>query len=395
LEQLEKIAIIGGAGRVGLPLALVLSDANFKVVSVDIDMNAIGKIKNKLMPFFEAGAQQILDSNLEKSFYISSDFDELNDSQIVILVIGTDLDKSQNPNPDKFLESVKQILPYLDNEKLFILRSTISSGLYSKAEKLVRDIHPNIVMGYCPERILEGNALNEIRELPQVIGVRSDREFDSISAIFSKFGVETIRATPEEAELIKLFTNTWRYAKFAIANEFWKISNEKNLDYFRIREIIIKDYPRAKDLPSAGFAAGPCLYKDTVQLYNELDPTFQIGLSAIKINENLPQYLIDKILEVYDLKKLRVGILGLTFKANSDDLRNSLSVTLKELLATRCHEVLSYDPFLENNEVEIEELLRKSELIVIGTPHDSFKNLDFICPVIDIWGSVKKSARIE
>ena len=395
MDTLTKVAIIGGAGRVGLPLALVLSDANFDVFSVDIDINAINKIKTKSMPFFEAGAQKILNSNLEKTFHISNNYNEVKDSQIVIMVIGTDLDASQNPDPDKFLEVIKYVIPYLDQNKVFILRSTISIGLYAKAESLVREAYPDIVMGYCPERILEGNALNEIRELPQVIGVRSDREFESISEIFTKFGVETIRATPEEAELIKLFTNTWRYAKFAIANEFWKISNEKNLDYFRIREIVIKDYPRAKDLPTAGFAAGPCLYKDTVQLYSDLGSEFQIGLNAIQINDNLPKYFIDKVLDLYDLKKLKVGILGLTFKANSDDVRNSLAIKLKELLIELCHEVTSYDPFLDNNSEKLDGVIKYSDLIIIGTPHDSFKNLVFDCPVIDMWGSVKKSAKIE
>ena len=395
IKNLRNISIIGGAGRVGLPLALVLSQCEFNVWSIDIDKIAIEKISKKEMPFLEIGAQKILDENLGKTFHVTDDFNTLNNSEVIFIVLGTELDQYQQPNSTNFVNSIVELLPFFAEEKIIILRSTIAPGLYRKVEEIIREVYPKIIMGYCPERILEGNALEELRKLPQVIGVRSDLEFATIEKIFTRLGVKTIKSTPEEAELVKLFTNTWRYAKFAIANEFWKISNEFDLDYNKIREIITLDYPRANDLPKAGFAAGPCLYKDTVQLYSVLSSSFSLGFQAININENLPLYLIEKISNIYNLNDLNVGLLGLTFKANSDDVRNSLSLKLLERLKLLSKTVKAFDPYIDNNLTILKEILENSDLIIIGTPHDDFKNLIFNCPVIDIWGSIKRSAKIE
>jgi UDP-N-acetyl-D-mannosaminuronic acid dehydrogenase len=193
--------------------------------------------------------------------------------------------------------------------------------------------------------------------------------------------------TPEEAELAKLFTNAWRYIKFAAANQFWLMSNESGLDFTKIREAIIRDYPRASDLPNAGFTAGPCLLKDTVQLAAFSEDNYALGHSAIEINEGLPNYVIQKIEEKIDLTSKTVGILGMAFKAESDDIRSSLAYKLKSTLQSKAKEVLTSDPFVSVDAelVGQDELLNRSDIIIIAAPHETYRELKTNKLVIDIW----------
>ena len=151
---------------------------------------------------------------------------------------------------------------------------------------------------------------------------------------------------PEEAELAKLFTNTWRYIKFATANQFWMMANDFGLDFARIRHAIAYDYPRAADLPMPGFAAGPCLLKDTMQLAAFNRNNFVLGHSAMLINEGLPLYLVSRLEDRFDLGELTVGILGMAFKGGSDDPRDSLAYKLRKILTLKARETLCTDPYV-------------------------------------------------
>jgi UDP-N-acetyl-D-mannosaminuronic acid dehydrogenase len=184
-----------------------------------------------------------------------------------------------------------------------------------------------------------------------------------------------------------LFTNVWRYIKFAAANQFWMMSNEAGLDFTRIREAITFDYPRAADLPNAGFSAGPCLFKDTMQLAAFSNNNFALGHSAMLVNEGLPLYVVSKIEEQYELKNLTVGILGMAFKGESDDIRSSLAYKLKKILQFKAKNVLTADPFVtvDLNLVSELDLIDQADIIVIGAPHLKYKELKTQKPVIDIW----------
>ena len=151
---------------------------------------------------------------------------------------------------------------------------------------------------------------------------------------------------PEEAELAKLFTNSYRYIKFAAANQLYMMANDFGLDYERIRRAVIEDYPRAADLPGPGFAAGPCLLKDTMQLAAFNNNNFALGQASMQINEGLPLYLVSRMAARYDLDSMTVGILGMAFKGESDDNRSSLSYKLKRVLKVRAAEVLTTDPYV-------------------------------------------------
>jgi UDP-N-acetyl-D-mannosaminuronic acid dehydrogenase len=384
----QKVVIVGGGGHVGLPLALVLADTGFQSVSLDISQDVVDSINSGKMPFAEEGAQAMLTKTLRnKSFYATTDHKEISSAEIVFVVIGTPVDEHLNPDPNSVVHAMSACIPYMNSGQLVILRSTVFPGVTERVKNLLEqsDLKPDVT--FCPERILEGHALKELHELPQIIGANDEKAASRASAIFETLGVKTIRVTPEEAELAKLFTNVWRYIKFAAANQFWLMSNEAGLDFSKIREAVTFDYPRASDLPNAGFSAGPCLFKDTMQLAAFSNNTFGLGHSAMMVNEGLPLYVVKKIEEKYDLKELRVGILGAAFKGESDDIRSSLSYKLKKILEFKTKSVVMTDPYVtvDTNLVSLDQTLAESDVLIIGAPHKIYKDLVTTKPIIDIW----------
>ena len=385
---MRKVVVVGGGGHVGLPLALVLANSGFQAVSLDISKDVVELINSGKMPFAEDGAQALLTRTLSnKSFYASTDHKEIATAEIVIVVIGTPVDEHLNPDPNAVVHAMSACIPYMNSNQLVILRSTVFPGVTERVKNLLErsNLHPDVT--FCPERILEGHALKELHELPQIIGANDEKAGNRAESIFESLGVKTIRVTPEEAELAKLFTNVWRYIKFAAANQFWLMSNEAGLDFSKIREAVIFDYPRAADLPNAGFSAGPCLFKDTMQLAAFSNNTFGLGHSAMMVNEGLPLYVVKKIEEKYDLKDLKVGILGAAFKGESDDIRSSLSYKLKKILEFKTKSVFMTDPYVtvDANLVSLDQTLAESDILIIGAPHKIYKDLLSNKPVIDIW----------
>jgi UDP-N-acetyl-D-mannosaminuronic acid dehydrogenase len=384
----QKVVVVGGGGHVGLPLALVLADSGFVSVSLDISPETVSKINSGRMPFVEVGAQELLDKTLaDKSFYATTDHNVIASADIVIIVIGTPVDEHLNPDPNAVVNAVSACIPYMSSNQLVILRSTVFPGVTDRVKRLLSNSNLFPEITFCPERILEGHALEELRELPQIIGASSKKGATLSSELFAKLGVKTIVVSPEEAELAKLFTNVWRYIKFAAANQFWLMSNEAGLDFSKIREAITFDYPRASDLPNAGFSAGPCLFKDTMQLAAFSNNNFALGHSAMLVNEGLPLYVVSKIEEKYDLSLLTVGVLGAAFKGESDDIRSSLSYKLKKILEFKSKKVLLTDPYVsvDPNLVSLEKAINDSDILIIAAPHNVYKNLVTTKPVIDIW----------
>jgi UDP-N-acetyl-D-mannosaminuronic acid dehydrogenase len=242
-------------------------------------------------------------------------------------------------------------------------------------------------VAFCPERIAEGKAMVELEALPQLVSARSERAFERAEALFGRIASDLVRLAPEEAELAKLFTNSYRYIKFAIANQFFMVANEYGLDYERIRGALTHEYPRASDLPGAGFAAGPCLFKDTMQLAAFNNNNFTLGHSSMLVNEGLPLYLVSRADDRYGLAGRTVGILGMAFKGDSDDARSSLSYKLKRILRFRSREVLCTDPFVTTDDqlVPLDDVLERSDLLFIGAPHSAYRELRPGQPVVDVW----------
>jgi UDP-N-acetyl-D-mannosaminuronic acid dehydrogenase len=384
------LVIVGGCGHVGLPLALSLADSGFRVGINDIDEIKLAQVKSGQVPFRETGAEQLLAKVLERgSLELSADPAMLHRTQTVILVIGTPIDEFMNPSVQIFDRVLDELTPHMQAHSMVILRSTVFPGTTDGVERRLRAAGINAEVAFCPERIAEGHALEELRTLPQLVGANSDEAFERASAVFKRMGVASvIRTTPIEAELAKLFTNTWRYMKFAIANQFFQIVSRSGLDYSRVLYAIREDYPRASDLPSPGFAAGPCLLKDTMQLSAFTPDHFPMGQAAMQVNEGLPGYIVDTLNSRRPLLGRTLGILGMAFKGESDDPRASLSYKLRKLAQFKGANVLCTDPYIMDETFEpLDKVLNDSEVLVIGAPHRAYRDLELDGrEVVDIWG---------
>ena len=192
---------------------------------------------------------------------------------------------------------------------------------------------------------------------------------------------------PLEAELAKLFTNSWRYLNFAISNQFYALAESCGLDFCRIHDAVTRDYPRMRSFATAGFAAGPCLLKDTLQLSTFSATNFFLGHAAMLINEGLPNFILNQ-LRSRDLRTKTVAILGMAFKRESDDKRDSLSYKLKKLFEVESNKVLCTDPYVPDAEfVSLKEAVQEADIVVLGAPHEMYRHLR-ISPdkvIVDMW----------
>ena len=370
------ISIVGGFGHVGLPLGLMFASKNIKTLLIDIDKNNFNKIIKGEMPFIEYGSSNFLKKTIKnKKLQLSLNLEDIKKSKYIILAIGTPIDEYLNPELSNFLELVNQLSKIVKKTQILIIRSSIYPNMFNKIRKIMPKNFKNNIL-YCPERIQQGYALIELGQLPQIISGDSANTIRKGKDLFLKITKKVIITSVKEAEFIKLFSNAFRYIHFAIANEFYTICESNDLSYERIRKYMVESYPRAQGLPSAGFSAGPCLLKDTMQLSSFFKNKFQLGLSAMNINEGLPNFIVSQLKKNYDLDGLRVGILGMSFKANIDDQRDSLSFKLKKILEFEGAVVLCNDVHLKKNYfVSIKNILSNCKVIVIATPHKSYKKI--------------------
>ena len=381
------VAVVGGCGHVGLPLALAFAGRGLRVAVYDTSQRAVEMVNSGRMPFQEPGAQEALASALAGGqFTAGTDPAVLRQAANVVVVIGTPIDKHLNPEALGVPEEIEKLSPHLVPGQLLVLRSTLYPGVTRMVERLFQEQRLQIDVAFCPERIAEGHAMTELHSLPQLVSGRTPEIRARAAALFSQLTKEIVELEPEEAELAKLFTNTWRYIKFATANQLYMIANDFGLDYDRIRGALAHNYPRAQDLPGAGLAAGPCLLKDTMQLAAFNNNQFTLGHSAMLINEGLPLYTVARLERRFDLASMTVGILGMAFKGESDDIRSSLSYRLKRILQFKSKRVLCTDPYvsIDPNLVPLEEVLAESELLVIGAPHHQYRDLQVSVPVVDL-----------
>src|SRR3989449_6737756 len=373
------LVVVGGCGHVGLPLALSFADVGARVGIYDTDVDKINQVQSGQMPFRERGADELLVKILATGrLELSDQPGILERTSVVVMVIGTPIDEFMNPSTRLFERVVDELAPRLRPHALVVLRSTVYPGTTNFVKRRLQQRSTDVEVAFCPERIAEGYALEEIRTLPQIVGVDDDAAFDRASALFQKFDVEIIRTTSEEAELANLLTNTWRYMKFAIANQFFQIVHRTGLDYNNVLDAIRRDYPRAADLPGPGFAAGPCLLKDTMQLSAFTPDHFPMGQAAMQVNEGLPNYIVDTLNSRRPLSGRTLGILGMAFKGESDDPRASLSYKLRKLAAFKGARVLCTDPYIQDESfVPLEHALQESDVVVIAAPHRAYRELDF------------------
>jgi UDP-N-acetyl-D-mannosaminuronic acid dehydrogenase len=380
--------VIGGGGHVGLPLSIALAHRGAAVVICDTSQQAVDQVNAGVLPFAEPGAAPILRDVVDSGrLRASTDPAVAGLADTVIVVIGTPVDEHLNPDPHAIPRALGTTTGFMRSGQLLILRSTVYPGVTKLVERVLSEAGLAVDVAFCPERIAEGHAMTELFSLPQLVAARSDRVRERAAEVFRRLTDEIVMLEPEEAELAKLFTNSWRYLKFAAANQFYMIANSQGLDYERIRQALAYEYPRAKDLPGAGFAAGPCLFKDTMQLAAFNDNQFFLGHSAMLINEGLPLYIVSQLERRFPLSELTVGILGMAFKAGSDDIRASLSYKLKRLLAFRSKRVLCTDPYVtvDDDLLPLEQVIERADLLIVGAPHKEYHELKLSKPVADVW----------
>ena len=393
----RDVVIVGGCGRVGLPLGLALADAGMSVTLFDRDAHAVDQVRAGKMPFWEEGASTLLQGMIATDrFTATIDPNAVGAAEHVVVVVGTPVDEHLNPDPKCVLSAIEGFIDQLHDGQHLVLRSTLYPGTTAMVERLLHSTGSAIDVSFCPERIAEGRALEELRSLPQIVSARDDGAYKRAEDLFARLAPSIVRLEVEEAELAKLFTNTWRYIKFAAANQLFMIANDFGVDFARIRAALKHDYPRAADMPGPGLAAGPCLLKDTMQLAAFNNNNFTLGHASMTINEGLPMYMVAQLERRYDLSALTVGILGMAFKAESDDTRSSLSYKLKRLLRFRAERVLTTDPYVKNDPElrSLDDVLAESDLLVIGAPHRRYADLEAAKPIVDVWNLLGHGERV-
>nr|WP_308129011.1 nucleotide sugar dehydrogenase [Actinoplanes polyasparticus] len=382
------VCVVGGCGRVGLPLGIALASRGLSVVLYDIDATAVDTVNAAVMPFAEHGAAELLAEAVAAGRLVATtEPSSVGRADALIVVVGTPVDEHLNPDLGAVPRAIERGAEYLRDGQLIVLRSTVYPGVTALTERLLSGRGLDVDVAFCPERIAEGKAMTELFELPQIVAARTPQALERAEKLFRTLTDSIVRLEPEEAELAKLFTNTWRYLKFAAANQFWMMANDFGLDFARIRHAVTFDYPRADDLPMPGFAAGPCLLKDTMQLAAFNRNNFVLGHSAMLINEGLPLYLVSRLEDRFDLSELTVGILGMAFKGGSDDSRDSLAYKLRKILTLKARETLCTDPFVRDDRfLPLDEVLKRADLLIIAAPHPQYADLETDTPLIDMWG---------
>jgi UDP-N-acetyl-D-mannosaminuronic acid dehydrogenase len=391
----HDVVVIGGCGHVGLPLAIALADSGASTLIYDVNDAAVKLVNDGALPFDEPGASDKLKAAVTSgALRASTDPSVVSDAENVIVVIGTPVDEHLNPDPQAIPRSLEGPAGHFRDGQLIILRSTVFPGVTGLVERVLEERGLDVDVSFCPERIAEGRAMTELYSLPQIVSGRDQTTRDRAAALFRRLTDTIVELEPEEAELAKLFTNTWRYIKFAAVNQFYMIANSRGLDFERIRQGLAQDYPRAADMPGAGFAAGPCLFKDTMQLAAFNDNNFALGHAAMLVNEGLPLYVVSQLDDKYDLQNCTVGILGAAFKACSDDIRSSLAYKLKRILAFKARRVLMTDPYVTTDPhlVPLDQVLAEADVLIVATPHPEYAGLVTDKPVADVWNVVGQDA---
>jgi UDP-N-acetyl-D-mannosaminuronic acid dehydrogenase len=387
------LAIVGGCGRVGLPLALAFARRGCAVDLLDAAPERVATVNAGRMPFHEDGADALL-ADAVRSGLIKATTDPtvLEDAAAIIVTIGTPVDEYLDPAVGEFDRAMNELLDRVRPGQLLVLRSTLFPGVTDRlARQLEQRGRSDVDLAYCPERIVQGQSLRELEQLPQLVAGTTTRAAERAADLFRIVCPKMLFLRPIEAELAKLFCNAWRYINFAIANQFYVMARCFEADFHAIYHALREDYPRMASLARPGFAAGPCLLKDTMQLGAFNHGSFVLGQAAMMINEGLPHLIVQDIKRAYPLAEMTVGVLGMAFKPNSDDPRSSLSYKLRKVLLVECKRVLCTDPHVADPELTpLAEVLDQADLLIVGTPHDCYKGLTFGQPVIDITDTIHR-----
>lgn len=399
----NTITIIG-IGRVGLPMALFLADMKYRVYGIGRNQKRIDDLKKGIMPFMEKNGEKYLNKTINRYFFPTTSYEDIAQAQTIILTLGTPVDENMDPVYDQINEAIEKMLPFLKKNQLLILRSTVAPKTTTYVKDLIEiktrfKVGENLFLSFCPERIAEGNTFEELKQIPQIIGGVDKESSERSKLFFEKLGIKSFVTDSVSAELAKLFNNMYRYISFAIANEFMVIAESFHRNIYEIIDLVNRDYKRG-GLVLPGLTAGPCLFKDGFFLVNE-NPFLDLITASWKVNEALPLFLIRKLRERIKLKNKRVAILGLAFKPEIDDIRESLSFKIRKALLREHAVTILHDPYVK--EYEHQEIIKdlselgKLDALIVATRHQYYvknkgKILKLLSPntyICDIWNIFK------
>jgi UDP-N-acetyl-D-mannosaminuronic acid dehydrogenase len=384
------VTVVGGAGHVGIPLVLALAEAGLRVNINDLNKDVLDTLEGGRLPFIEDGADSVLSKALtNKRLVFTHSSDRISTRGPVIITIGTPIDEFLNPVRKVVQDCIDALLPSLADGQLVVLRSTVFPGTTEWLAGYLQGKGRKLKVAFCPERVVQGNGLRELRGMPQIVSGTTPEAEQEAAKLFERITPEVVVLSPIEAEFAKLFANAYRYIEFAATNEFYLIAKSAGVDYQRVLTAMKHNYPRLQGMPRAGFAAGPCLLKDTMQLGAFARNQFALGHSALLINEGLVLHVVEDLKRRYDLANSTIGLLGMAFKAESDDIRSSLSYKFKKVLNGQVREVLTTDPLVTTDSElrPLDDVIAKSDVLILCAPHAAYRQADFKGkPVFDIWG---------
>ena len=399
----ERFVSVIGLGRVGLPLALSFADRGLRVLGIDHNTVLLDSVRAGQMPFSEEGTQELLDR------VVSSGRLELSESAAdaaraddIVITIGTPSFSHIESDLRQVRAAIDDLLPHLHPGHALILRSTVAPGTtefvagYLEKRRGLR-AGEDVFVAHAPERIAAGRFLAEITTLPCIVGGVGDASTERAAALFSVFGAPIERTTPVQAELAKIWTNILRYATFALPNLLMMDCERYGANVFDVIELINRGYPRG-GIAMPGLTAGTCLRKDFA-FSEERSNAPGMLLAVSRVNEAVPLFLVEGIKRrISSLTNRKVAVLGLTFKRNTDDERDSLSPKLIRLLERELADVAVCDPHAPSPTQSLGDALDDAEVVIVATNHSEFEGPGVLaeilarahtdCLLVDPWNAL-------
>jgi UDP-N-acetyl-D-mannosaminuronic acid dehydrogenase len=398
-QHTADVAVVG-LGRVGLPLALSFADRGLRTVGVDNDPKRLGAVREGTMPFQETGAQELLERvHASGRLQLTERVADAAAARHIVITLGTPSFSHIEIDMRDIRSALDDLLPVLAPGHALTLRSTVAPGTTEfVAGYLAKHrgfaVGEEVYVAHVPERIAAGRFLEEIDTLPCLIGGVGARSGEVVAELFGCFAAPIVQTTPVQAELAKIWTNILRYTNFALPNLLMMDCERYGANVFETIDLINRDYPRG-GIALPGFTAGTCLRKDfTFSEERSAAPGMLLAVS--RVNESVPLFLVEGAKRrVGALSDRKVAVLGLAFKADTDDERDSLAHKLVRLLERELADVVTHDPHVTTPTASFEQALDGADVVVVATDHSEFRdpaalvaiaqraNAD--CLVVDPW----------
>ncbi len=399
----ERFISVIGLGRVGLPLALSFADRGMRVLGVDHDPAVLASVRDRRMPFAETGTQALLERVARTGrLELTERAADAARADDIVLTLGTPSFSHIESDLRQVRAAMDDLLPLLRPGHAVILRSTIAPGTtdfvagYVEKRRGLR-IGEELFVAHAPERIAAGRFLEEISTLPCIIGGVGEASTIRAAEVFTIFGAPIVTTTPVQAELAKIWTNILRYATFALPNLLMMDCERYGANVFEVIELINRDYPRG-GIAMPGLTAGTCLRKDFA-FSEERSNAPGMLLAVSRVNEAVPLFLVEGIKRrIGNLHSKKVAVLGLTFKRDTDDERDSLSPKLIRLLERELADVATCDPHAPSPTQPFGEAVQDADVVIVATNHSEFERPEALreirarasedCLLVDPWNAL-------